>query len=406
MKTRITLTALSLAAIFLLLYAANLGKERRFEWLPTYDLSDRQPFGAYVFDRLLAASWPEDYTPSRQGIREQLTSGELTNRHLLSIAHHVSFEDDDLDLLLEYIAEGHKVLIAADLFDDNLQQAMNFKVKAHPGRSGAFYDFMIFTNRDLLKKKRQIALCSPTFRGKRYTYPSLFCENYFDSIPSNARIIAVNDSNRAIAFTCPEGKGEYIVCCTPLFFTNYGLLSYSHEFVWGLLSYLQGAPLMRVDAGDDAGSESRSPFRYLLSEPALKWALMLAAATIAVFFVFTARRKQRVIRLTGEQENKLLQFVHSLAALYLKKNSNPDILQKKYHLFAEQMQREYGIDLINKPHNRALQEAIVRKTGADAGDVQFLFEGLELIHSDFPLTDRVLMELIILMDKILKTPYK
>jgi hypothetical protein len=398
MKNRIIVIVL-LLILFIALYAINSGSRKTFRWVPTYDRNDQQPLGGYVVDCLLEKSWPELYTHSLQSIQLQIREGKLKDQHLLAVADHISFDEEEIGDVLEYIGKGRKILIAAHSFDSELEDAIGFTIKESKWTSAYFF---LDPNVGMSIPSRKVRLCAPSFPTKQYSFPQLLCRNSFDSIPDNARIIAMNDSSRAIAFACPVGNGECIVSCTPLLFTNYSMLSYGHEFVWGILSYLQGAPLMRTEYYELGNRESGSPFRYLLSEPALRWALYLTLATLLILLVFTARRKQRIIPVVKDPENHLLKFVRSIAALYLKKSNNPDILQKKYILFAEQLQKTCGVDIINKRHDRALLEQIVQKTGSSPDDIRFLFNGLELIYSDFPLTDRTLMELVILMDKIIR----
>lgn len=76
-----------------------------------------------------------------------------------------------------------------------------------------------------------------------------------------------------------------------------------------------------------------SPFRYFLSQPPLRWALYLSMASILLFMIFTARRKQRAIPVIREPENKSLEFVELIGTLYYQKKDHADSGPQEVFLF-------------------------------------------------------------------------
>ncbi len=392
--------------LFLVLFAIafvnnkNDKRPKDYDWFPTYRNSDKNPFGGYVFDKMLEASWPDKYEHSYKNISRLMNEEKLSGQNILIVTDHFGTWEFEMNNLLDYVAKGHKILIASSGFDYSFQDSLQFSVASPDWYN---YIFLIRSNIDTLKKKRDLSICLPGFEDKKYEFPALICDTYFDSIPKeNARIIAVNDSSKVTAFSYPIGEGEIILSSTPLLFTNYGILSENNEFVWAILSSLQGKVLLRTEYHPESEEENRSPFRYLLSKRPLKWALYLTLISILLFMIFTAKRKQRVIPVVKEPENQMMKFVQSVAALYLRKSDNADILQKKYHIFAEHLLKDYHIDIINQPHDKQMFEKIAQKTGSDEDMVRSLFDGLNLIGSDFQISDKMLMDLVIKMDNILK----
>ncbi len=389
-----------LILLFVAVYLFNSHQPKTFQWEPTYSAHDRNPFGTYVFEELLKKSWKNPYTHSYKTIRRLEYEGSLTNQNILLLSNYLDVGNDELDNMLEYAEKGHTIFIAAGSFSHTIEKKMEF----YTMYGNWWYDRMaVQRNADTLKIDRKVKLCSPVFAEKEYKFPKMILSCYFDSIPENSRVLAVNDSLQPIAISCPVGKGNMIFCCSPMIFTNYGILSEDAEFIWGLLSYLEGAPLLRTEFYETGSDESQSPFRYLLKEPPLRWALYITLLTILIFMIFTAKRKQRVIPVIKDPENHLLKFIRSLSTLYLRKSDNNDILQKKYTLFGEQLQRKYGIDIINKPHDQELFERIAQKTGHPTNEIKSLFKNFEVIDSDFNLSDKMLIESVIKMDKILKS---
>lgn len=109
-----------------------------------------------------------------------------------------------------------------------------------------------------------------------------------------------------VAMTCPVGKGEVILVSTPLIFTNYGILDGNNSaYIFRLLSQMGEFPVVRTEGYVKETAETQqSPFRYLLSRQPLRWALYLTMIAILLFMIFTARRRQRVIPVIREPENK------------------------------------------------------------------------------------------------------
>ena len=389
--------------LYLVIYVLNKSQTKQFDWKPTYHTQDKNPFGGYVFDEMLEASWDREYIHTYKNIHRMILEEELVSQNLLIIGNRFVTSKEEANALLDYIAEGHNVLIAATAFDEydyRLQDTLRFRIAIEDW----YNSFAVQRNKDTLQIQRKLYLASPTFQGKEYRFPKQICYNYFDSIPERCQVIATNDSNQAIAIQYNMGEGKLILCSLPMLFTNYGILSDDNEFVWGLLSYLQGADLMRTEYYEIGNEiEDTSELRYIMSQPPLRWACYIAIVTIILFMVFTARRKQKVIPVVKDPENQLLNFVRSMAALYLRKSNNADILKKKYLLFAEQLSKDYHIDIINQPRNSTLFEHIAQKTGTDLKEIKVLFQGLELIDSDFVVGDQQLMDLVILMDKVVKT---
>ena len=106
-----------------------------------------------------------------------------------------------------------------------------------------------------------------------------------------------------------------------------------------------------------------SPFRYFLSQRPLRWALYLTMFTIILFMVFTARRRQRVIPVIHQPENKSLEFTELIGTLYFQKKDHADLVHKKYIYFAEELRREIQVDIEEVANDEHSFSRIAQKTG-------------------------------------------
>ena len=189
------------------------------------------------------------------------------------------------------------------------------------------------------------------------------------------RVIPVSythlDVYKRQAMTCPVGKGEVILVSTPLIFTNYGILDGNNSaYIFRLLSQMGEFPVVRTEGYVKETAETQqSPFLYLLSRQPLRWALYLTMIAILLFMIFTVRRRQRVIPVIREPENKSLEFTELIGTLYYQKKDHADLVHKKFIYFAEELRREIQVDIEEVADDERSFRRIAQKTGMDAEEI-------------------------------------
>ncbi|MCL2651841.1 MAG: DUF4350 domain-containing protein [Candidatus Azobacteroides sp.] len=385
-----------IAGLFLLLYWNNNGVPNQFTWNPTYSINDKQPFGAYALDELLKTSWEKGYTHTYQKISDLVADTTFDNKNLLIITEAFYTTEEDIEELLNYVKRGGNAIIAATSITQDLRDQLNFHSN---------YDFLsdISENLSMNEKYSLFRFYSAGNQSKAYKVPVSISPCFFTCSYKNAAykdsvyIVAERDSGKIVMLRYNMRKGNLILSCNPKIFTNYGVLNDScNMIIRNTLAYLQDKPLVRTEyyqAGAHPG-ESQSPFRYLLSIRSLKWAFYIALITIGIFMIFTAKRKQKIIPVVKPPSNKMLEFVRSIATLYIRKNNNADIILKKYIYWADDLKRNDGIDIINEKHDRDFFERFASKTGKTVEEVSNLFRKLDVIDEKTNVTDTQMIELI------------
>ena len=156
-----------------------------------------------------------------------------------------------------------------------------------------------------------------------------------------------------------------------LIFTNYGILDGNNSaYIFRLLSQMGEFPVVRTEGYVKETAEmQQSPFRYLLSRQPLRWALYLTMIAILLFMIFTARRRQRVIPVIREPENKSLEFTELIGTLYYQKKDHADLVHKKFIYFAEELRREIQVDIEEVADDERSFRRIAQKTGMDAEEI-------------------------------------
>lgn len=391
-----------LIALLVFLYWLNEKRPaKQIIWNPTYNTEDKQPYGAYAFDKLLKSSWKESYIHSYQRVSELKSKGELDGKNLLIITNTFNATKSDVDSLLKYIRDGGTAFIATNYDYSSLSDTLYYYI-GH----GYFQDISVLGEQEI----DTLHFCADGLNEKSYHIPAILSSGYLsfeeDSIKEYVKIVAKSqtkeDENIVMAhYTI--GKGSLIISCNPLMFTNYAVLDNSiNMFIWNSLSYLQGKPLIRTEyyhAGRYA-KESSSPLRYLQSNRSLRWALNSTIFFIILFMIFTAKRKQKAIPVINPPENKMLEFVDSIAGLYIEKNNNADIILKKKIYWADFIKRNHGIDIVNEVHTRDFCERLASKTNTPIEEIIGLFRYLDKMNERTSVSDEMMMEIITTMNSI------
>jgi hypothetical protein len=155
----------------------------------------------------------------------------------------------------------------------------------------------------------------------------------------------------------------------PVAFTNFHLLKGNHhEYAEKVLSYIpEGKVFWHIK--DQTGEViSDSPMRYVLSQPALKWAWYIFLIGMLIFMLFNAKRKQRIVPIIKPLANTTVDFTKTIGNLYYQEGDHNNIIDKKIIYFLEKVRNEYLIethrlddDFIKKLH---------LKSGKDLDDIK------------------------------------
>ena len=440
MKKRIFYTIFILL-LFLPMYWLNKEAYIQHQWRSTFATKDKEPFGAYAFDKILNDSWKEPYyhnyysfydlasvTTKYQEDKtdryskedyeieiDEIPSDEDSSEdyydpakirpeyNFLVIANDLYLDSIETKFLLKYIEKGGSVILAANAISGALQDSLNISI------SNPFY-YSYLLDLSVKKAEEKIRFCAPDSGEIPITLPQPLAKNYFE-IPDTAnyiyfdslyRISTVSDE-KTISLRYAIGEGNLILIANPLLFTNYGILSDSiNPYIWKHLAYLEGKPLMRSEYYEKGsqGGKSQSEFRVILRERAFKWAYYTILTGILIFMIFTAKRKQKIIPVIKPPANKILDFVRSIAGLYLLKNNNADILLKKQVYWGEELKRKYGIDIVNEQHDYDFYKRVAVKTHQPFDEIRRLFLDLGTINETTSVPDDEMMRLITKMNEI------
>lgn len=382
--------------LLILMYFVNSSVPKSYRWTPTYSRNDKQPFGSYAFDEIMKDSWEKAYIHTYKSVNRLFIDEELTDQNILIVTESFSSTEDEIKKLLDYISNGNQVLISADYFDPILMDTLDFDYNHN-------YMFSGYINKNIRETNAHLSFCNEKLEKKEFEFPAVNISSFFEDVNDkrDVKVIVKDEQERPVMLRYKIGKGNLILSCNPKIFTNYGILDEkSNGFIWNSLGYLSGSSLIRTEFYHAGLSETESPFRFLIENSPLRWAFYLTLITILLFMIFTAKRKQKAIPVIKEPENRMLKFVRSIAALYLRKNNNNDIVYKKYIYWADQLKKEHGIDIINTTHDSYFYSEFSNKTAIPIDKVKTLFRRLDALDNESRIPDSEMMDLILQMKKI------
>ena len=382
----ITFVVVFLALVFVMEYQMP----RRFTWNPSFSHIDKQPFGCYVFDSVLSASLSDGYEVTKKTLYQ--LRGEHRRMGVLVVAEYLyNMSETDVDNLLAMAAEGSKILLVSGGMPSCLSDTLHFDT------DGYYHELTLreYAMRGLTLDTVTWIADAVYDRKEYYLYPQLSSfEILLDTDSVKGRILAMNTSHQheeendsvsySTAVAIPVGKGEVILAMTPLAFTNYGILEGNiHDYVFRLLTQMKGLPMVRTEAYTPATAQAeQSPLRYFLSQPPLRWAVILSFLTILVFMVFTAKRRQRVIPVVEEPKNRSLEFVKLIGTLYYQKGDYRDLVMKQYAYLTETIRRVLQVDLNDRGNDLRSFAVISAQTGVEEKEIAALVDILRRLSDD------------------------
>lgn len=420
---------LAIAVLLVVAVLIELSVPKRFVWEPTFSHDSKQPFGCALFDSLAKTSVKHGYSVKHTTFYQLLNDSSV--KAPLSVidiySEYGKYSDLEKKSLLDFVSKGNKLLICTDRFQYDLEDTLQFlsddgyfsasAIKRAASRGLLRSNDSLVWEKDNLYPEHVYKAYSDFINANFVLKPDTIYEYYNEDEESEVvekdsldrAVVEMIDSTLAtvvdgtytkrlkgIRRTSPEwkplawkyvdkkkeypvvmkrkwGRGEIVICTTPLLFTNYGIMNGDNvSFVYRVLNTVSDNPIMRIAEKPLAEEHiSQSPMRYFIANPPLRWAVYLALLTLLLFFIFTARRRQRAIPIVKKPENHQLEFTKLIGTLYYQDGAHGDLVRKKYSYFTEFLRREVQIDVDEDADDEENFSMLARHTGMSAKDIGY-----------------------------------
>ncbi len=145
------------------------------------------------------------------------------------------------------------------------------------------------------------------------------------------------------------GDGELYIHTVPLLLTNIGTRQdYYLDHANYILSQFDPEKVvvdkLRINFNFGNDEVKKSPIAFILKTPSLAWAYYLLIASLLCFVIFRSKRLQRVIPLTGKNENTSLQYIKTLSTLYQSHEQNNKLVVHMRDVFYNKIKNKYFLD--------------------------------------------------------------
>ncbi|MBK8554663.1 MAG: hypothetical protein IPL65_02300 [Lewinellaceae bacterium] len=189
----------------------------------------------------------------------------------------------------------------------------------------------------------------------------------------------------------PYGSGQFLLHTTPVAFSNFNLLRPDGRlYAEKVLSYLPKGDVYwdsysrvpeNVSRQRNRSSVSlpdEHPLTYILQQPALAWAWYLLFALGALFLLFRAKRRQRIIPVLPKNENSSYEFISTIANLHFRQKDYRNMCMQQMKLFLAQLRDRYGmltpLEADGSPRiNAEFLERLARFSGVPEKEIQPIF---------------------------------
>ena len=346
-------------------------KPKPVDWTPTFSNKDKIPYGCELLYKVLPNIFPnQKISDEKVPIFSKKRTVKLPPKsNYLYVFSYFRVDSLSLVKLLDYVQKGNSVFIASENFfglDDTLH-------------------FQTSYVKDLaINDSASINFINPTIRKlSNYKYQNQAADTYFDIKDSTKNrklftILGKNSKGFPNFIRVNFGKGMFFLNSVPMAFTNFYMVKNDNaDYAFKALSYLPEQPIFwdeyvnKISIGKSVKSISKSreakgqedvqesPFKFIVSQPALKWAYFITLSALLIYLIFEGKRRQRIIPIMEIPKNTSLQFVETIGSLYYNQKDHKTIAEKKithflayirtkFYLKTTEIDQEFKTDLSNK----------------------------------------------------------
>ncbi len=362
-----------LVLLFIGTIAIEFSTPKPINWTSSFNEQHKIPYGTYVLYNELESLFPQSKIQDiAVSPYEYFIDSYNWEDSIYDIKGTYMYIDDYADMdevsaqeLLDFASYGNSIFISSNYipqkFKDSLfietENDYNFKGKAYFNLANKN-----FKNDSISIEK---GLSNIYFSELDSTNTTVLGYQKFDSIP-NINFIKVD-----------YGDGSIYLHLQPIVFTNYALLKKNNKkYAAAILSYLPDETIFFDSRNKKRNELGTTPLRFILSQPALKWAWYLALITLTIFIIFNAKRKQRIVKVINPQQNTTIAFTKTIGNLYFETKDHNTIIDKKITFFLEHIRRAYLLD------TQLLDEKFIKilslKSGQDLGSLKKLIN--RIVH--------------------------
>lgn len=377
-----------LAVLLVSYFMFNRKTDKRYQWTESYKANSDQPYGTLFIQKLLADYRPgqkfiiNDNTPLHKILDTTKIKGKTD---YIFIGQDLYLDEADKNALLSFISAGNDAFLATvnlpfDIVDPIFVPECDRDIFLT--RDDTVFVEMNFYNTALKTDKGYIFAYRFGKKDVPYFWNTLNSEVFCNSTTSITPLGYI-DPDKVNFFKLSYGKGTLYIHSNPLVFSNYFLTKPDKvEYSSRVFSHLQGQAIIWDEFSKSPfipknNAPEISPISYILQQESLRYAWWLILASVLLYTLFTAKRKQRAIPVLEEKTNTSLEFIEMISALHFQNANHHDIARKKMKYFFHFIKAKYGL------HTQSLTDAqlkrLAEKSKVSLDELQFISQEFQHI---------------------------
>jgi len=331
-----------LGLLFVVAVLLQYNTPKPINWTENYSNSSKIPFGTYILSDLLSDLFPNQEIKETK-IPIYNTINYQTNTNYIIINNSFAPDEYDTEKIFDYVSSGNQLFIAARIFEGPFADSLKLVT------DGANYFFNLATHEE--KYVAYVNFENPKLKQPNdYILRKNFYNYYFTSFDTaNVLVLGKSISQEKkienINFIkINMGKGSIFINTLPNAFSNYFLtdtLNYSYPIY--ALSNLPNQPTFWDEYYKAGKKDASTPLRFILNEPALKFAYFLLIFSLLFYIIFKAKRKQRIIPVIEPISNSTTDFIGVVSSMYYQEKNHLNLAHKKINYFLEMVRSNYLI---------------------------------------------------------------
>ncbi|AWI27029.1 DUF4350 domain-containing protein [Flavobacterium pallidum] len=385
-----------IVVLVVLIAVIDSSQPKPIDWTPTYGITEKKPFGLYIFDREMRGIFkgndikPISVTPYEYFLSSYSQDSTMhyggPKKTFLSIGGGEALDEQSVSALLNFVADGNHAFISAKRIPEWLLDTLKLKQG---------YDFQY-------QKDTYNWIANPKLGSKKYKITEGLGNGYFSGIDTlKTQILGYQsgDTARVNFVKVPFKEGSFILHTQPAAFTNFHLLKEDHAaYAEKVMAYIPKNDILWYVKGQDGNKKPESMLRVILGNPQLTWAWYIFLFGLLGFLIFNAKRKQRIVPIIKPLSNTTIDFAKTIGNLYFQEGDHDNIIEKKIIYFLEKVRQDYMIDttVLDAQFIKKLQ----LKSGKNPEDIEHLVYLINKSRSDYKAVESDLIEISQAIEKI------
>ncbi|MFV0506082.1 MAG: hypothetical protein ACK5L5_05145 [Bacteroidales bacterium] len=324
-------------------------------------------------------------------IHSEFMDTDTPSSLLIHQGRTIFLSDSSVAVLFKYIESGHNALI----FDDSFSFADDY-IKTYVSEESSSTDTSVFI---LTDEEASTCRIHNSWENTQFRIPK------FDLRPDSSKILGYwkEDNNIHVNFICiPYGKGKIYLHLQKEILQNGKFLDPNNlPYINKVLSVIPNNKVYEFNTKYEyeGPKPENMALSFIMDNPPLRNAWYLILATVLIFAIFNARRKQRVVPISKTLPNRTAEFVDSVSKLYLlKPEENYELIAKKEVKYLLEFIRTKLFLNTSKLDDKFVAE-LSQKTGINSKEIESLTRSVRHIIKKADVSQS---RLIILNEKIEK----